>query len=390
MNMKRIYLDHAATTPLYPEVVETMSAFLRDHFGNPSSLHSFGTEAKAYLDTARAQVAALVHAAPETITFTSGGTESDNIAIFGAAARAGKAGKKHLITSAVEHHAVLESCEELAREGFDLTVLPVDGYGMVQPETLRSALRDDTFLVTVMHANNEVGTVNPIRELAALAHQRGALFHTDAVQSVGKVACDVNELDVDLLTYSSHKINGPKGVGALYCKPGVVVERRVWGGGQERALRSGTENLPGIVGFGKAAELTAASWQAHAAAWRKLRDLFIEQVLTRIPETYLNGHPTARLPHNANLSFDYIESEALLQYLDMNGVACSSGSACSSGVEAPSHVLQAMGLPGGRVASALRFSLGLGVDEAQIMRVVNVLVDKVALLRRMSPFYKEK
>lgn len=388
--MEGIYLDHAATTPLFPEVVDAMADFLREHYGNPSSLHHFGADAKGYLDQARARVAELIHATPETITFTSGGTEADNIAIFGAAAHAAKLGKRHFITSAVEHHAVLESCEELAREGFDLTVLPVDSYGMVQPDTLRELLRDDTFLVTIMHANNEVGTINPIPELAELAHQRGALFHTDAVQSVGKIACDVAELGVDMLTYSSHKINGPKGVGALYLRPGVTLERRVWGGGQERTLRSGTENMPGIVGFGKAAELTAAQWQEHAAAWKKLRDLLVEQVLQRIPYTYLNGHPTQRLPHNANLSFDYIESEALLQYLDMNGIACSSGSACSSGVEGPSHVLQAMHLPEGIISSALRFSLGLGVTETQILRVVDVLEDKVALLRRMSPFYPQK
>ena len=387
----KVYLDHAATTPVFPEVVETMSNFMLEHFGNPSSTHLFGEDAKSYLEKARSQVADLLNASAENIYFTSGGTEADNIAIFGCALNmAEKKGKKHIITSAVEHHAVLESCEQLhEHEGFDLTVLPVDGYGMVHPETLRKALRKDTALVTIMHANNEVGTINPIKELAALTHEVDAVFHVDAVQSVGKIPCDVVDLDVDMLTYSAHKINGPKGVGALYKKKEIDMNRRVYGGGQEKKLRSGTENLPGIVGFGAAAEMTKMIWQQRSAEDKVLRDRLVEGVLNTISHTELNGHPTKRLPHNANLSFDFIEGEALHLYLNMNGIACSSGSACSSGIQAPSHVLTALGLTGHMLASGSRFTIGMGVDEEQIDYTLEILRDKVAQLRSMSPFYHE-
>ena len=385
-----VYLDHAATTPVYPEVVEVMSDFLLNHFGNPSSLHHFGVDARGFLDKARQQVADLINAQPDQIYFTSGGTEADNIAVFGCALeKAAKEGKKHIITSGVEHHAILESCLELRdHQGFDLTILPVDKYGMVHPDTLREAMRDDTALVTIMHANNEVGTVNPIKELAAVAHERGAVFHTDAVQSVGKIECDVAELGVDMLTYSSHKINGPKGVGVLYKKPDIQLYRRVFGGGQERKLRSGTENMPGIVGFGKAAQITAGCWRQHAASWSKLRDRLVKGVLDTIPLTQLNGHPEKRLPHNANISFDCIEGEALLLYLNNAGIACSSGSACSSGQAAASHVLTAMGLQGHMLSSGLRFTVGLGVTEEQIEYTLDIIRQKVDLLRAMSPFYK--
>lgn len=385
--VEKVYLDHAATTPIFPEAVADMTDLMLNHFGNPSSLHFFGRDAKVFLDNARASVAKLINAEPSEIFFTSGGTESDNIAIFGSAACA--KGKKHLITSAVEHHAVLDSCKELAEEGFELTVLDVDEYGMVNPEALRKAMRADTFLVTLMHANNEVGTVNPIKELAAIAHEYGALFHVDAVQSVGKIPVDVQELDVDLLTYSSHKINGPKGVGALYKRQGVMITRRVYGGGQEKKLRSGTENMPGIVGFGRAAALTAERWQEEIAECKRLRDMLVDLVLTNIPASRLNGHPTDRLPHNANLSFDFIEGEALLLHLDMNGIACSAGSACSSGSLSPSHVLTAMGMADNWLHSALRFSLGYGVTEEQILYTAKVLQDKVELLRKASPFYNQ-
>ena len=385
----KVYMDHAATTPMYEEAITVMTDYMRQHFGNPSSLHHWGGEAKEALELARSQVAGLIQADPKEIYFTSGGTEADNLAIFGAAEVGAKQGKKHIITSAVEHHAVLDTCRELEQRGYALSVLPVDEYGMVQPEALAAALRDNTALVSIMHANNEVGTVNPIPELAALAHQAGAVFHTDVVQSVGKIACTIPELGVDLLTYSSHKINGPKGVGALYVRTGLELDRQVFGGGQERKLRSGTENMPGIVGFGKAAELTAAHWQEHAAAWKQLRDSLVAQV-SQIPYSYLNGHPTARLPHNANFSFDYIEGEALLLHLDLSGIACSSGSACSSGESAPSHVLTAMGLTSYRLHSALRFALGLGVDQAQVDYVAQTLQSKVSLLRAASPFYPGK
>jgi len=388
--MMKVYLDHAATTPVFPEVVEAMSSFMLEHFGNPSSIHLFGTEAKSYLEAARKAVADLMNAPAENIYFTSGGTEADNIAVFGCAYdQAENAGKRHIITSAVEHHAVLESCEELERDGFELTVLPVDGYGMVLPDSLRKALRKDTALVSIMHANNEVGTINPIKEMATIAHEAGAVFHVDAVQSVGKIPCDVIDLDVDMLSCSAHKINGPKGVGALYKKDEINLHRRIFGGGQEKKLRSGTENLPGIVGFGIAAEMTRLIWQRRTAEWAVLRDRLMNGILNTIPHTRLNGHPTQRLPHNANISFDFIEGEALLLYLNMNGIACSAASACSSGLQAPSHVLSAMGLTGHMLSSGVRFSLGLGVDVQQIDYTLDILKDKVALLRNMSPFYDE-
>ncbi|MDO4581188.1 MAG: cysteine desulfurase family protein [Bacillota bacterium] len=385
----QVYLDHAATTPVLPQVVDAMSDFMREHFGNPSSLHAFGADSKKYLERAREQVAALIGAPAEQLYFTSGGTEADNIAIFGCAMYQARQGRRHIITSAVEHHAVLESCEELAKQGFELTVLPVDEYGMVSVQSLREALREDTALVTVMHANNEVGTINPIRELAALAHQAGAVMHTDSVQSAGKIPCDVGELGVDMMSISSHKINGPKGVGALYKKPDIPLYRRVYGGGQEHKLRSGTENMPGIVGFGVAAEYAAAAWRRETAAWRELRDMLVSGVLNGIPYSRLNGHPSERLPHNANFSFDYIEGEALLLHLDLSGIACSSGSACSSGEMEPSHVLKAMGLGNNWLHSALRFSLGYGNNAEQIAYTIQVLKDKVELLRAASPFYNK-
>ena len=382
--MKKVYLDHAATTPLFPQVVDAMTEFLRDHYGNPSSLHSFGRDAKSYLEQARMDVASLIGASPDEIFFTSGGTEADNIAILGSAALATK---KHLITSAVEHHAVLDTFKYLSEQGFELSILPVDEYGMVQPQTLRQALREDTLLVSIMHANNEVGVINPIRELAQLAHEAGALFHTDAVQSVGKIAVNVAELGVDMLTYSSHKINGPKGVGALYRRANLELQRQVHGGGQEKKLRSGTENLPGIVGFGVAAAQTRVIWREETKRLRDLRDMFVAEILRTIPASQLNGHPVNRLPHNANLSFDFIEGEALLLHLDMQGIAASTGSACSSGSLSPSHVLQAMGISENWLASAIRFSLGHGVDEQQIRYVLEVLQDRVEFLRKSSPYY---
>ena len=387
--MKRIYLDHSATTPIFPEAIAAMSCYMEECFGNPSSAHSFGEDARQHLEQARSQVAALISAPKEQVYFTSGGTEADNIAIFGLAEHARKAGKNHIITSAVEHHAVLDACREMETRGFGLTVLPVDEYGMVTVDILREAIRDDTFLVSVMHVNNEVGTINPITELATIVHDADALFHVDAVQSVGKIPCDITELGVDMLSYSSHKINGPKGVGALYVREGIELKRQVFGGGQEKQLRSGTENMPGIVGFAKAAEITAQYWQELAKDWQQLRDSFSGQILETIPRTNLNGHPTARAPHIANISFKYIESEALLMYLDLNGVAASAGSACSSGNNGPSHVLTAMGLGESSLSGALRFSFGLGLDQEQIKQVVAILRDKVSLLRKASPFYEE-
>ncbi len=387
--MEKIYLDHAATTPLLPEVIAAMSSFLSNNFGNPSSIHSFGRQAKNYLEEARAQVASLINADPATIYFTSGGTEADNIAIIGAAQHACELGKgKHIITSAVEHHAVLDACEYLAAHGFELTVLPVDQFGQVAVDDLDAALRPDTVLVSIMHANNEVGTINPLKELADLSHAYGALFHVDAVQSVAKIAVDVKDLDIDLLSYSSHKINGPKGVGALYKRADLELDPLVHGGGQEKRLRPGTENLPGIVGFGAAAAIAAQNWQQEAQMLKGLRDYFVGQVLQNIEGSYLNGHLTMRLPHNANLSFDYVEGEALLLYLDLEGIACSSGSACSAGSTNASHVLRAMKLNKDRLNSAIRFSFGHGNTKDQLDYTVKILKQKTDLLRQANPFYK--
>ena len=382
----KVYLDHAATTPPFPAVIEAMTDYLQTSFGNPSSLHSFGREAKEHLTKARAAVGALINAPAEEIFFTSGGTESDNLAILGSAAVSKN--KKHLITSSAEHHAALDACLHLQKVGYELTVLDVDEYGMVKPEALKKALREDTFLVSIMQANNEIGTINPIKELTELAHQAGALVHIDAVQSVGKIEVDVIDLGVDMLTYSAHKINGPKGVGALYKRRGLSLQRLAYGGGQEKKVRSGTENMLGIVGFGAAAAATQQNWRKDAQESQKLRDHFIQQIQANIPETHLNGHPTIRLPHNVNISFNYIEGEALLERLDLHGIACSAGSACSSGSFSPSHVLSAMALDDRWLNSAVRFSLGYGVTAEQISYTLDVLQKQVQQLRDLSPFYQ--
>ncbi len=383
--MQRVYLDNAATTPLFPQVAEKMADYLTHNFGNPSSLHSFGREVRADMDKARNQAAELINAKEGEIFFTSGGTEADNLAILGTAQYKGKG---HIITSKVEHHAVLHACEALDEKNYAITYLPVDEYGMVKPDTLKAALRPDTILVSIMQGNNEMGTINPIKELAAIAKEGGALFHTDAVQSVGKIPVDVEDLGVDLLVYSGHKINGPKGIGVLYKRRGVVLKRLFYGGGQEKKLRPGTENLPGIVGLGLAAQLTRENMAALNKEWLELRDYFIKEALAKIPHLRLNGHPKERLPHNINLSFNYIEGEALLLHLDLNGIACSAGSACSSASLEPSHVLKAMGLAPEWSQSSLRFSLGLGNTREEIDYTIKVLAEKVALLRSHSPFYK--
>ncbi|MCL2678102.1 MAG: cysteine desulfurase [Clostridiales bacterium] len=381
--MRNIYADHAATTPLFPQVIDGMADFMRNHPGNPSSLHAMGREAKQYLERARDSVAALIGAPAEQVYFTSGGTEANNMAIFGTA---NLAGRGHIITGGTEHHAVLDSCLHLAKQGFEVTVLGADEFGMTDPQEVKRALRPDTVLVSVMHVNNEVGTVNPIAEIGALVREAGALFHVDAVQSAGKLAIDVNRLPVDMLTFSSHKINGPKGVGALYKRPEARLARLTFGGGQEKKVRSGTENLPGIVGFGLAADLTRKKMPVLTAEWAVLRDRLIRRVLEEIPHSYLNGHPEQRAPHNANLSCDFIEGEALLLILDSKGVCCSAGSACSSGSAEPSHVLTAMGLSEGRKSSALRFSFGYGNTAEDVDYIIDVMKAGVERLRRASPF----
>jgi len=381
--LKRIYVDHAATTPVFPEAIEAMSDLMRSHYGNPSSVHAMGMEAKRSLENARKQVASLINAEPSQVFFTSGGTEADNLAILGTARAAGKG---HIITTAVEHHAVLDSCLYLQKNGFDLTILPVDADGLITAQQVKEALRPDTILVTIMHANNEVGSVNPVAEIGEVLKDHPAHFHVDAVQSVGKIPVDVQDINCDMLTVSSHKINGPKGVGALYRRSGFEIEPLVYGGGQEHKFRSGTENLPGIVGFGLAAERTAELFERRTSEWKRMRDHFIDRVEKEIPAIRINGSMTSRLPHNINISFAYIEGEALLLYLDMAGICCSSGSACTAGEEGASHVLTAMKVDRDYINSAIRITLGMYNTMDDIDYIVDTLKEKVKMLRMASPF----
>lgn len=385
--MQRIYLDHSATTPVRPEVAEIMMEYMTEKFGNPSSVHSFGREAKEALEKARSQVAGLIKAQPEEITFTSGGTEADNLAIIGAAFQYADKGQ-HIITSAVEHHAVLHTCEHLERIGFEVTVLPVDEYGIIRVEDLRQAIRDDTILISIMHANNEVGSIQPVAEIGRLAKEKGILFHTDAVQSLGKIPVDVNEMNIDLLSGSGHKIYGPKGIGFLYIRKGVRLSPLNFGGSQEKKIRPGTENLPGIVGLGKAAELAAQEMDTEMPRMTKLRDKLIKGIQERIPDVRLNGHPTLRIPTNVNVSFEFVEGESLLLSLDMKGIAASSGSACTSGSLDPSHVLLAMGICKEVAHGSVRMTLGRDNTEEEIDYVLDVLPEIVERLREMSPLYQ--
>lgn len=386
--MKQIYLDHSATTPTRPEVIELVYDLMKNHFGNPSSLHQIGDDARKYLQGARTQLAAALGAAEtDEIYFTSGGTESDNLAILGLAE---KVGKGHLMTSAVEHHAVLDACRYLGSHGFDLTILPVDQYGMVDPDEVKKNLRPDTFLVSLIHANNEVGTINPVAEIGKILKEAEVVFHLDAVQSFGKIPVKAHETLADMITVSGHKINGPKGIGALYKRHDLEINRRIFGGGQERGLRSGTENLTGIAGFGLAAELSQKEMAQHSADWQALRDHLVERLLCEIPDSRLNGHPTKRLPHNANISFNYIEVEALLLHLALNGVCCSAGSACSSSTGEPSHVLAAMGLAPEWAHGALRMTIGMGNTQEEIDATADLLNKKVEMLRLASPYYDVK
>lgn len=382
--MRKVYLDHAATTPLHPEVYSLMCRFMKDTFGNPSSIHSYGQEARKWVEEARQQVAGLINADPNEICFTSGGTEADNLAILGAAAARHKKGN-HIITSSIEHHAVLDTCKYLEKNGYEVTFLPVDGYGMVDPGDVKKAIRRDTILISIMHANNEIGTIEPIEEIGRIAREHEVVFHTDAVQTVGKIPVDVEALGVDLLTLSSHKIYGPKGVGALYKRKGVRLLPVMHGGGQERKLRSGTENTIGIVGFGKAAEIAARDLEEEHDRTKRLRDRLVKGVMEKIPEVRLNGHPEKRLPHNANFSFAYVEGESMLLSLDLKGIAASSGSACSSRALQPSHVLTAIGLPYELIHGSLRMTLGRANGEEDVDYVLEVLPEIVTRLRSFSP-----
>ncbi len=385
--MKRIYLDYAATTPTHPEVMKAMLPYFTESFGNPSSIHSYGQEAKDAVERARSKVAALIGAKSEEIVFTGSGTEADNFAVKGVALSRQAKGN-HIITSSIEHHAVLETCKFLEKQGFSVTYLPVDGYGMVDPNDVKKAITKKTILVSIMHANNECGTIEPVAEIGNIAREAEIYFHTDAVQTVGHIPLDVNKLNVDLLSISAHKLYGPKGVGALYIRKGTRISSFMHGGNQERGRRASTENVPGIVGFGKAAEIAQQEMLEEAQKLTALRDRLIEGILRGIEYTQLNGHPVKRLPNNVNVSINYVEGESILLNLDLDGICASTGSACSSADLEPSHVLVAMGLPHLQAHSSLRFTLGKWTTEEEINKVLEVLPGIVSKLRAMSPLMK--
>lgn len=388
-NEKKVYLDNAATTQMRPEVLDAMMPFMIEAFGNPSSIHSFGRRARAAVDEAREKVARLVGAKEQEIVFTSGGSEADNLALFGVAlARRNKG--RHIITSSVEHHAVYDTCKFLKDFGFEVTYLPVDSDGLVHVDSLKDALRDDTILVSIMHANNEVGTIQPIRELAEVAKEKGVLFHTDAVQTVGNIPVNVNELNVDLLSMSAHKFYGPKGIGALYVRRGIRLVPHIHGGAQERNRRAGTENVSGVVGLAKALEIATAELDTEMPRISGLRDKLIAGIEEKIERVKLNGHRTKRLPGNVNFSFEYIEGESILLNLDLNGIAASSGSACTSGSLEPSHVLLSMGLSHEMAHGSVRFTLGHFNTEEDVDRVMEVLPGIIQRLREMSPLWERR
>ncbi len=386
--MRKVYLDNAATTALSPAVLEQMMPYLTTIYGNPSSPHSFGQEARKGVEHARDQVAKALNALPEEIIFTGCGTESDNTVLFGVAERYAKKGN-HIITTNVEHHAILHTCEALEKRGVKVTYLPVDENGMVTAEQVEKAITDQTILVSIMFANNEVGTIMPVAEIGKVCREHGVLFHTDAVQAVGHVPVDVKAMNIDMLSLSAHKFHGPKGVGALYVKKGIRLPAYVMGGAQERNRRAGTENVAGIVGLGAAIEIAVQQLPESAARMTKLRDKLIAGIAERIPEVKLNGHPTLRLPNNVNYSIKYIEGESILLMLDMNGIAASSGSACTSGSLDPSHVLLALGLTHEVAHGSVRLTLSDETTEEDIDYVLEVLPKVAELLRAMSPLYHE-
>jgi cysteine desulfurase len=380
----RIYLDHNATTPMDPQVADRMAQAMRDTWGNPSSIHHFGQQAKAALDLARGEVGSLIGAEASEIIFTAGGTEADNLAIRGAADALEPSGRKHLVVSAIEHEAVLNTAKALQRRGWRVTIVPVDSTGIVSVDRMREAIADDTALVSVMHANNEIGTIQPVAEIAAIAHERGALMHTDAVQSAGKIAVDVRALGVDMLSIAAHKFYGPKGAGALWVRRGVRLISPLTGGRQERSRRAGTENVPALVGLGAAASLAARKWPAEGPRLAALRDRLEAGIAASISGADRNGAASPRVPNTCNLSIDRVESESMLIGLDLAGIAVSSGSACSSGTLEPSHVLKAMGLPHARTLGSIRFSLGASNTEADVDRVLEALPPLVEKLRSLT------
>lgn len=386
--MRQIYLDHASTTPVRPEVVEAMAPYFTEHFGNPSSIYPLGQEASDAVAAARESLASLIGATPREIFFSSGGTESDNWALKGFA-RANATKGRHIITSAIEHHAVLHTCEALEREGFEVTYLPVDEHGLVSVEDFKAAIRPNTILASIMFANNEIGTIEPIRELAAAAHEASVVFHTDAVQAFGHEPIDVNELGIDMLSASSHKIYGPKGVGLLYVRRGVKLQNLLDGGQQERGRRGSTENVPGIVGFARAAELAAEEIVPERDRQLALRDHAIRRILEEIPSAKLNGSWESRLANNVNFSFEFIEGEGMLLQLAARGICVSSGSACTSGSLDPSHVLLAIGLPHEIAHGSLRMTLGHDTTLADIDFAVDSLKATLQNLRMMSPLYED-
>ena len=386
--MKRIFLDHAATTPVHPEVVKAMLPYFTGAFGNPSSIYSYGQEAKVAVEKVRAKVAGFIGAKSEEVIFTGGGTEADNFALKGIALANEHKGN-HIITTSIEHHAVIETCKFLERRGgFKVTYLPVDGYGLVDPQEVKKAITNKTILVSVMNANNEIGTIQPIAEISKYVKEAGILFHTDAVQTVGHIPVNVDELGIDLLSISAHKLYGPKGVGALYIRKGTRISPFVHGGEQERGRRAGTENVPGIVGFSKAIELARQEMGEEAKRLACLRDRLIQGLLENLDYVHLNGHPFRRLPNNVNVSVDFVEGESMLLNLDLENICASTGSACSSSSLEPSHVLRALGLPPEQAHGSLRFTLGRENTADEVDLVVEVLSRIVTRLRAMSPLFK--
>jgi cysteine desulfurase len=381
-----IYMDHAATTPARPEVVEAMLPYLHDRFGNPSSIYSIARESKKVVESARETIARSLDAEPSEIFFTSGGTESDNWALKGIAFANRKKGD-HIITSAIEHHAVLNTAEYLEKQGFRVTYVPVDDTGLVDPGAIEDSITDKTILISIMTANNEIGTIEPIREIGSIARSHGIPFHTDAVQAVGHIPLSVKDDHIDLLSLSAHKFYGPKGMGVLFIRKGTRIDPLLHGGGQERNRRAGTENLAGIVGMATALDMATRTIQAEGARLRDLRDRLISGILSTVPHTRLNGHPTKRLPGNVNVSVEFVEGESMLLLFDREGICASTGSACTSGSLEPSHVLMAIGLPHEVAHGSLRLTLGEANTGSEVERVLEVIPGVVTKLRAMSPLY---
>lgn len=383
-----IYFDNAATTPIRPEVYEEIKPYIEEHFGNPSSIYSIARDSKKAIDKARQQVADALNAQPAEIYFTGCGSESDNWVLKGVSSALKNKGN-HIITTCIEHHAILHTCEYLEKNGFEVTYLPVDEYGKISLDDLKAAIRPETILVSVMFANNEIGTVEPIKEIGAICHEKGIYFHTDAVQAFGHIKIDVQDMNIDFLSISGHKIGAPKGIGALYIRKGCKIDNLIHGGQQERGRRAGTENVIGIVALGKAAEMAMAEIDEVTAKLIYLRDKLINSLLSKIDYARLNGHPVDRLPGNVNISFEFIEGESMLLLLDNYGICASSGSACTSGSLDPSHVLLAIGLPHEKAHGSLRISLGYQNTEEQVDKLIEVLPPIVQRLRDMSPLYEE-